>query len=344
MIRTDEDVGALRREVAVLAAGLPGLRHGDVELVATELATNIIRHTTTGGYVLYRQTAGGIELLAIDHGPGGRPAGTPPWAVPSRLGQTRLRPFRGDGLGVGLAAVQRLASAFDCYSEPGGTVILARLGLPTPVTAGRWRWGGVNVPLGGVGESGDAWAVTAKQHLAALVVDGLGHGPAAAMAARAAVTLFERQEVTDLDGFVRRAHEAMRGTRGGVMGVCLIDPERDELTYAGVGNISGRVLLRGDSHTLLGRDGTLGTELPPPRIRLARYPWGPGATLLLASDGIRSRWDAASYPKLLHHDPAVIAATLQRAHGRGNDDTTVLVVHDTRDRELRSAPGEGGGP
>ncbi|HXM56339.1 MAG TPA: SpoIIE family protein phosphatase, partial [Candidatus Dormibacteraeota bacterium] len=124
--------------------------------------------------------------------------------------------------------------------------------------------------------------------------------------------------------------DAMRGTRGAVAAVCWIDPGTGELTYAGVGNIAGRLLLGGASHGLVSREGTLGTHLPAPGIRPARHTWGPGATLVLASDGLRGQWDPRAYPGLLEHHPVVVAATLQRDFGRGSDDALVLVVRDRR--------------
>ncbi|GGL27612.1 SpoIIE family protein phosphatase [Planomonospora parontospora] len=357
MISAEEDVGAVRRAVAATARRLPRLREGESELVATELATNVLRHARAGGYVLHRPTGEGLELLAVDRGPGGASPGVPRWAVPGLGEQAPLPPFGGrahmgpgagpdvgpggglgGGLGVGLGAVRRRASAFDCYSGPGGTVVLIRIGPCAPASAGAWRWGGVNVPLGGAGDSGDAWAVAADGCLTALVADGLGHGPAAAQASRAAVSALEHpmpghSPSTGLDGLVRRAHEAMRGTRGGVLGVCTIGPDR--LSFAGVGNIAGRLLPAGEnprrSHGLLSHHGTLGVQLAPPRTRVSAYGWGPGAVLVVTSDGITSRCDPLAYPGLLERDPAVIAAVLQRDHGRDGDDSTVLVVRDVRE-------------
>ncbi|MEV5412838.1 SpoIIE family protein phosphatase [Thermopolyspora sp. NPDC052614] len=329
-VRAEEDVGALRRAVASMAGRVPGLRLGEPELAATELATNLLRHTTGGGYVLCREADGGIELVAVDHGPGMRPGGVPPWAI-ARGGDAPLpRSGGGGGLGVGLAGVRRLSSVFDCYASPHGSVVLARVGSAVPPADASWRWGGVNVPRGGTGESGDAWAVSPGPRLGALVVDGLGHGPAAAEAARAAVTEFGRGYLTDIEAFVRRANEAMRGTRGGVLGVCLIEQGRDELTFAGVGNITGRVIVGGVSERLLGRGGTLGTQAYLPSAHPTTHRWVPGAALVLASDGITSRWDPLAYPNLLRRHPTVVAATLERDHGRGTDDATVLVVQDTR--------------
>jgi anti-sigma regulatory factor (Ser/Thr protein kinase)/serine/threonine protein phosphatase PrpC len=344
-IRTEEDVGALRRAVAALAAGLPGLPDGDAELVASELGTNILRHTT-GGYVLYRTTGDGIELIAVDHGPGSPADALPSMAEP--LLDSMASPPResGDGLGVGLAVVRGRASTFDYCSTPRGTVVLARLHLAQPTATGQWHWGGVNVPLGGTGESGDGWAIAPNQCLAAVVVDGLGHGPQAAAAASAAITVFdeitasdhqdptastdEHPASTQLADFTRQAHQAMRGTRGGVVGICLIDPQSGQLTYSGVGNIAGRILTGSRNQHLVSHPGTLGTSLVSPRTHVAAYPWQPGAMLVLTTDGIDTHWDPACNGELLRHHPVVIAATIHRDHARGTDDATVLVVRDTR--------------
>nr|WP_089107350.1 SpoIIE family protein phosphatase [Streptomyces hyaluromycini] len=323
-IKAEEDVGALRRTVARMAATQDGLRPGTAELVATELGTNLVRHTGAGGHVLARRSGDGIELISVDRGPG-MPAGTL-----TRVADTSTPPVWGQGLKAGLNVVRRHAAEFDSYSTRRGTVVYARLGASVPVDNG-WRSAGVNVPYGGDGESGDAWAVVPDRRLSAVVVDGLGHGPAAAVAAHAAITVFERETVADPARFIQRAHEAMRATRGGVLGACLIDPERGELTFVAVGNITGRVLNGGRVVHLLDRPGTLGTHLPVPTTRPQQCPWGAGSTLILTSDGIRSGWNLDDYPGLLEHHPAVIAAVVHRDHGRPTDDATVLVVRDTRD-------------
>jgi anti-sigma regulatory factor (Ser/Thr protein kinase) len=334
-MKVSEDVGVLRRAVATRAAQLPGLPDGDAELVATELATNILRHTS-GGYVLCRPVDGGIELIAVDHG------------APGRLRSASVvgAPSQGGGLGVGLAAVRRRAATFGFYRTPYGAVVLARL-LParrtTTAPIEPWQWGAVTVPRGGGGESGDAWAVTtdpsANSTFAAVIVDGLGHGPEAASAAARAIEVFERQAaagLSPLPDFTRQAHQAMLGTRGGVLGVCLID--HDVVTYTGVGNTTGRILGGPRGQHLIGQHGTLGTHLAPPTPKHATYARSTGATLILTTDGIDTRWDPAVYPELLSQHPAVVAATLHRDHARSADDATILVARDTRTPDLAGAP------
>lgn len=330
LVCEEEDVGALRRAVSDLAARSSTVRAADAALVATELGTNLIRHATSGGYVLFRSLPDGIELVAVDRGPGMLRSEVADSAVPS-VDPGRWRPNHppsARGLGVGLDSVKRMASTFDIYSTPEGTVVLARLGA-RPSLPGWCQWGAVNIPAGGEGESGDGWAVSTDGSLVALVVDGLGHGPAAASASRAAISVFAEQERVDLVAYVAAAHEAMRGGRGGVLGICAIDPDREELSYVGVGNITTR-LLGTQRSTLAGREGSMGTQLVAPRARLERHRWEPGATLIMASDGLRTQWELDSYSGLLRHDPVVIASVLERDYGRGTDDATVLVVHDCR--------------
>lgn len=323
-VRVEEDVGALRRLVTHAAGALVGVRPGEAALAATELATNIVRHTSAGGYLLYRPLVRGFELVAVDRGPGM----LLPWRPPDAA-----TPLGGAGLGVGLAGVERLASTFDLYSVRGeGTVVLARLGTPPSSRSGPLRWGAVNVPLGGAGESGDGWAVvTGGGGLSALLVDGLGHGTRAHEGSASAIRELGDRPVVDLARYVTAAHEAMRRTRGGVLGIGTIDSGKDELTYVGVGNVSGHLFLQEVRTSLFSREGTVGTTLDMPHLRIGRYPWGPGATVVLASDGLHGHLDLQSRPGLLEHDPTVVAAAIHRDGERGSDDATVLVVRDERE-------------
>jgi anti-sigma regulatory factor (Ser/Thr protein kinase) len=326
-VRSDEDAAAARQAAGSLAAQAGGLARGQVETAVTALASNLVRHAAGGGYLLCQAGHGWLEIISADRGPGLPPGELPAAGAP---GPPPQLPATGQRPGAGLAAVRRLAQGFDWYTGRSGTVILARFGTPERSLPGLARWGAVNVPLGGTGPSGDAWAVTAAGQLTALVVDGLGHGPRAAAASAAALAAAAGEPVTDPAEFMPRAHQAMHGTRGGVIGVSVIDPGRHELAFAGVGNIAGWLLDGTGSHGLISREGTVGTELPLPVPPVSCLPWQPGSVLILASDGIRRHWDPLGYPMLLERDPSVIAAVLYRDHERGTDDATVLVVQDAR--------------
>lgn len=317
-----EDVGAVRRAVSRLAvknhtdaALLPPL-----ELVVTELANNLVHHALPGGHILARTVdtvAGtGVEVLSVDRGPGiGDLAAALEGSVPA-----------GDGLGCGLGAVRRLATVFDLYTLAGsGTAVMARL-LPDRAAAAQ-RWGGVSVALESGEECGDAWAIAEDGgRTTAMVVDGLGHGPKAAGAARAAVAVFETDGGDDLEQLARTVHAAMRSTRGGAIGLCRLDPQQGRADFVGVGNVTGRLVANGSSQAMVSMSGTLGVELTPPRIRRLTYDLADYATLVMSSDGVRDGFDVDAHPGLFEHDPLVIAAVIHGERARGNDDATVVVV------------------
>jgi hypothetical protein len=235
------------------------------------------------------------------------------------------------GLGLGLRSIKRLASVFDLHTaRSAGTVVLGRFyfaGTPQP---GAVRGGGVSVAVVPSDVNGDGWALaTDDSSCSVLVVDGLGHGPAAHEAARAAMTTFPGAvHDSDLCRWVERAHDAMRPTRGGVVGFAQIDVGSRTLQFAGIGNVSGRVIAEGESHGLVSRPGTVGAGYRTPPPRLVTASWPPGAALILWSDGIKTppEWDR--YRTLWSRDPAVVAAVLYRDCRRAHDDATVVVVQD----------------
>ncbi|HKS99459.1 MAG TPA: SpoIIE family protein phosphatase, partial [Rugosimonospora sp.] len=233
-------------------------------------------------------------------------------------------------LGCGLAAVRRAATRFDIHSQPGaGTVVLAVLepehhdGAPWP--APPRPWAGVSI---GIEEPcGDAWGVsTVDDGLVIALSDGLGHGPHASLASDVALDCLARLP-DDLEGYLTKANTALRETRGTVLAVCRLYPERHQLECLSVGNITGRIYHGSQQQSLVPFNGTLGMHATPPRVKVMQYPWPPGATLVLWSDGLTSRADLRDGTDLLRHDPAVVAAAAHRDHTRNRDDATVVVAH-----------------
>jgi anti-sigma regulatory factor (Ser/Thr protein kinase) len=310
---------AARRACLEAEAGEP--LAGRAELVATELATNLVRHAGRGTCLFRPLLAGaaGVEILAVDRGPG--------MAELPREG--RVADDGRPGLGVGLAGVRRLATEFDVITAQGkGTVVLARLAARPPPAAGDVRLGGVCVPAPGFQESGDAWAARPSPGGGAdvLVVDGLGHGKWASEAAEAVRTAFaDGSPDLDLAGFLGAANAAARPTRGAAVGVVRVLPQ-GRIAFAGLGNVQGRVLGPQGATSFLARAGTLGLTPALPTIHVDEAPWHAGCALALASDGLRSAWMEADFRPLLHHDPAAVAAALVRDHARGNDDATVVIA------------------
>jgi len=314
-IAVEADVGAVRRAVAGYADQVHATPtgRGRAELVATELATNLLRHADPGGFVLVRPVPpAGVELLAVDRGPG---IADPEAAVDGRT----PTPY---GLGRGLAGVRRASAEFDLYTEPGrGTVVLSLVGVTESAPAPR-TWAGISVAVADV--CGDGWAVApVPDGLAVVVVDGLGHGVHACVAADAAIEAFGK-DPADLIGYAGRANDLMRSARGGAVAVCRLRPDRVE--YLSVGNVNGRVVNADDERGMVGTSGTMGLYAAPPRVRLASLGWAPGGVLVLWTDGLTTRVHASGHPGLLEHHPAVVAAALYRENSRERDDATIVVL------------------
>jgi anti-sigma regulatory factor (Ser/Thr protein kinase) len=291
-----------------------------LSLIVTEMTTNLCKHAAGGEVFLTRFDAGdrsGLHVLAVDHGAGMRDVGRCFEDAYSTVGSP----------GTGLGAVRRLADHIDIYSTPGkGTVLFAEIaGHRQGGPASPFVVGGLSAPLRGEAVCGDAWAVApAHGGLALLVVDGLGHGPYAAEAAQAAVSVFGAGRGQAPATLLENMHARLRGTRGAAAAVTTVPPGTGVVAHCGVGNISACLVEGSDVRHLLSHHGTLGYAAP--RIAVSERPWTGRATLILASDGISQRWQPEDWPGLWVHHPAVTAGVLYRDHARARDDATIVAV------------------
>jgi anti-sigma regulatory factor (Ser/Thr protein kinase) len=322
LVSDESQVGEARRAVASACArlGLDDTASGAAALVTTEAATNLVKHAH-GGEILVRTIEDGVEVIALDRGPGMADVGAALRDGHSTTGT------QGNGLG----AIRRMATTFDIYSAPGqGTALLARVRSRGAPTHGlRLEIGAVSLPKSGETLNGDDWLAQATARGARiLVVDGLGHGPIANDASRAAVEAFRTTPGEGPEAAVETCHLALRSTRGAALAVTEVDVEAGVLRFAGVGNVSGSVWNGHVSHHTVSHNGTAGHGTI--RIREFSYPWLKGATLVLASDGLNTRWNLESYPGLAARDPALVAAILYRDHSRQRDDITVVVAREPR--------------
>jgi anti-sigma regulatory factor (Ser/Thr protein kinase) len=323
IIETSQIADARRQALALGEAG--GFDETDCArsgIVVTELATNLLKHGG-GGELLVAlcDDAGGagLELLALDRGPGMADVGG---CLADGYSTSGTR-------GHGLGAVVRQSQSVDIVSWPKkGTAILAR------VTKGRSRtepsrpdWGAVSVAKPGEEVCGDAWS--AEDTVAGrtvLVVDGLGHGPDAAKAAMEAVRVFQRNRNRSVPELLDYLHAGLRATRGAALAVARFDAERRKVVYAGIGNISGAIVANGSVRRMVSHNGTAGHQAR--KIQAFDYPFD-GGLVIMHSDGLSANWALDSYPGLANAHPTLIAGVLYRDFRRQRDDATILVVNGT---------------
>jgi len=191
--------------------------------------------------------------------------------------------------------------------------------------------GVASTALTGHRESGDLHLVRpgdGGDSVLVAVVDGLGHGQEAAVAARIAIDTLDRHAAATVPHLIQHCHEALIGTRGVVMSVAQFDAARDTMTWVGVGNVAG-VLAAGDregrtsSTALVTRAGIVGSPSVDPPARPWVIPIQPDDILVLATDGLRADFvdDIVA-----SQDPQTTATRLLERHAKGTDDALVLIA------------------
>jgi anti-sigma regulatory factor (Ser/Thr protein kinase) len=305
----------------------PPARAEQLALAVTEAASNLVKHARVGTLLLRIGPAAdgrGIELVTIDTGPG----------IADLPAALRDGTSTAGTLGIGLGAIGRIADFSDVYSVPGrGTTLAARF-LPRPAPAGTHGhagdqaaglagWAGLTRPISGEHECGDNYAVHWDGAVAtAILSDGLGHGPLAAAASRAAIAAMRDGPADEPAALLERAHRQMSGTRGGAVAVVRVEP--GWVSFAGLGNVAGWLTSGESRQGLVSVPGICGHQAR--RLRQFRYERPPGSVVILHSDGLTSRWNIRDLPGLVTRDPLVIAAALLSEAGVHRDDAGVLVL------------------
>ncbi len=326
-ITDTSQIGEARRAATRLAEDLQfnPTDAGRVSIIATELATNLVRHATAGGslLVLAQESPGEkhLEITAIDSGPG--------MADVQRCLQDGFSTAGTPGNGLG--AVRRLADQLDLQSSPAGTAIWCRIAAQAPAqsrTPRSFAVGAISVPAPMEILCGDGWRIEhAPGRLSLLIADGLGHGPFACDAAEAVAAIFAKNPFDSPRAQIEAAHSAVSGTRGAAVAIASIDLHAGKLTYAGVGNIAGSLFNAGASRGLFSHNGIVGHQVR--KVQEFEYPLDAQSILIMHSDGLQTRWSLDKYPGLARRHPAVIAGVLYRDFKRGKDDATVIVAAPT---------------
>ncbi|MFD2261899.1 ATP-binding protein [Lacibacterium aquatile] len=318
-------VSEVRRGAVAIAtrAGFDEEDSGRVALVATELATNISRHAQRGEILvgLFSDASGdGVELIAIDQGPGIRNIGNAMEDGFSTAGSS----------GHGLGAIKRLSDDFSVLSIVQiGTAVSTRLRARHSGTGNpRAPWAGIDAPKPGEESCGDSWAAFADANRQdrtdiIMVADGLGHGPEAAIASTEAARLFSANLGASPTEILEIIHDGIRHTRGAAVSIARFDYERRVVVFAGIGNVAGVLLSGGQAKRMVCHNGTVG--LNARRIQAFEYPFIGTPTVVLHSDGLSNSWVVDRYPGLLTAPPTMIAATLFRDNKRDRDDMTIVV-------------------
>lgn len=185
--------------------------------------------------------------------------------------------------------------------------------------------GTVARPVADDGLCGDVcawWRLDRKIYLS--LADGLGHGEFAREAALAAMASAQRQPAdTSLPDLFAQCDEDIRSTRGVAMGLAVIDPLAQTVSFCGVGNIRALLLTPAQHRRFTCGYGIVGAGFK--NLRVDSQPFLPGDALVMTSDGLPEHfvvpeafsgpvWSAQQLAETLLHDWAI-----------DTDDAAVLV-------------------
>jgi anti-sigma regulatory factor (Ser/Thr protein kinase) len=336
-IQERSEAAWIKREIreAAESIGFQGQALGEVEIIVSEIISNMLKHAAGLSEILVKEIRSGdipgIEIIGIDNGPG----------------MSELPKMMHDGvstthtLGQGLGAIKRLSHYFDIYTLiEWGTVILSRVYINNPTKSPKpgnpFKPGNADiqnqirepeaviVPLPGEKACGDAWMFKKKGNIyRILVMDGLGHGLEAQKAVNECKIIFKSNfSPTPSDALIAM-HDQLRHTRGMVAAIVDYDPELKKILYCGIGNINLRQLTASSSKSYICYNGILGMNRPLIMhnrvIELTE-----SCCIVLTSDGIKTKWNTLKYPGILSRDNSIIAAAIYKDNVRRTDDAIVV--------------------
>jgi phosphoserine phosphatase RsbX len=183
------------------------------------------------------------------------------------------------------------------------------------------EWSAASASIEGEVESGDLAVVEEFEGgVLVAVIDGLGHGPDAASAARVAAGELSSHCREPIEQLLERCHRALRGTRGVVMSLASVEPGADQMHWLGIGDVMGVLFRTNGREWIINRGGVVGFRLPT--LRRSTVPIAAGDVLIFATDGIRD--DFAD--RLLPGGPSSQLAQKILAQSRKRTDDALVLV------------------
>ena len=318
-------VSYVKREIhnIVVAEGFSSQKIGEIDIIVAELTSNLVKFAEVGE-LLYRvsfdENGRFFEIYCIDSGRGIRNL--------TRMLQDGVS--SSDTLGQGLGAISRLSFASNIYTIPNwGTVVYSKVykdAVPLNNNKKPFDLGAVQVCCPGEKVCGDGYAYKKVGNgYQFFMGDGLGHGVNANEAATEAIQAFKECKEKSPAEIIRYIHQNVKKTRGLVGTIAYLDYDTEKWLLCGVGNISTSLYTGLACKNYTPYNGIIGHNIPRTLndsvLSLEKY-----QTLIMHSDGLRTRWNLADLPGILKYDPNLISAALYKDNARYNDDMSVFTA------------------
>ena len=274
-IDSEEDLFHVRRMARKYAQNTGLAEAAEIRLatIVSELGRNMLKYAGRGTCEFTRHTPRGaaarVACVFRDHGPG----------IADMEAALSDGYSTGGTLGAGLPGVQRLADRFHIESDGQGTAVFVEVHAQRPADPGppkgkaaralpiadTMRVGLATRAFPGERHCGDqsgAWQL-GDMDLVCLV-DGLGHGEAAEIAAKKVIRCVAENADRTLESILRRCDRALKEGRGAAVALLRAYRTKGQIQFLGVGNIScafvsDRVRLLGSSYGVIGEGPPIGT-------------------------------------------------------------------------------------
>jgi negative regulator of sigma-B (phosphoserine phosphatase) len=191
------------------------------------------------------------------------------------------------------------------------------------------EWATAGRPLPGEVFNGDQPIVVHVSGRAALfgVVDGLGHGPAAATVALRAVEVLRSHRDERLEVLLELCHRLLTGTRGAAITLARVDFDAGLLSWTGIGNVTANLAAKAATGVQVRSCarlscGIVGYQIPDiaPAQRVSMRG---GDLLVIATDGIAEDYlDNIDFAASAEN----IAEQILHKHSKQTDDALVLAA------------------
>lgn len=319
-------VAYIKREIhkELMQCNFSGKQVAEIDIIVSELSSNLVKHAGYGE-LLYRAHNIGdknaeFEIISIDGGPG--------MSDPARMMKDGTSTT--STLGQGLGAMNRLSTTFQLFSIPEwGTVAYSK--YSTGEQSLRKRTFDLDVHALCVNKanefvSGDGYTIKRTSSTVNILFgDGLGHGEHAHEAVSRASKAFIDCRLNEPVEILRHIHENVRRSRGLVATVVVLDLQQKVWKICGVGNIMTRLYTGISYKNYMAYNGTLGLNIPG-SMKDSVFEAEKNQHMIMASDGIRSRWDLTKYPSIFKYDNTVLAAAIYKDFTRRTDDASILIA------------------
>ena len=335
-IEDESQIFEIRKKIKNTTTGfkLTDEFEGSTNIVVTELATNLLKHTKTGGEILLRfentDEFVSVEILAIDKG----------------KGITNIENALTDGYstsgsaGTGLGAVKRISSEFDIFSQLNkGAIVYSKIikqkrNFQTVKSySGNLILSALITAKPNEEYCGDYYKIIqSEKSVKICLLDGLGHGYSAYISAIEAAAVFDKMSDSSIQDILKAANQKMIGKRGAVISLFEFNFIDRIVRHCGIGNITAKIISEFSTDSFPAIPGFIGGGeilLKTNEIKI------PENFLFIAfTDGISqqiysklNKDSVCDIPLdyLLKKNPLIIAAFFYRDFYKKTDDAAIII-------------------